>query len=374
MTAAARNTLWRRRGGVVALAVAALLLGGAVALAAIGGRKPAARQPAEAAARASSARFLARYVAPDGRVIRRDEGGDTVSEGQAYAMLLAAATGDRRRFAAVWRWTRRNLQRDDGLLSWHWVAGRVADPQSATDADLDAARALLLAAARFDRPSYRRAALRIGRGILAHETATVGERLVLVAGPWARDRRVIDPSYSSPRAFAALGHASEDGRWARLARSSRAIARALQAHRSGLPPDWAVATESGASPIGTPQDPGGQARYGFDAVRLPARMAESCSRADRRLAAAAWRGLRPLARGPLPAAVDLGGTPLQRFESPAALAGAAGAAKAAGDRAAAGRLLGRAAQVDARGSTYYGAAWAALGRVMLTTDLLGRCR
>jgi endoglucanase len=36
--------------------------------------------------------------------------------------------------------------------------------------------------------------------------------------------------------------------------------------------------------------------------------------------------------------------------------------------------LARAAQVDARGPTYYGAAWVALGRVMLTTDLLGRCR
>jgi endoglucanase len=369
-----RDTLLRRHGGVVVLAIVALLLGGAVALAALGGSRPAARSSAEAAAGASASRFLARYVGPDGRVIRHDQGGDTVSEGQAYAMLLAAATGDRRRFATVWRWTQRNLQRDDGLLSWHWAGGRVADPQAATDADLDAARALLVAARRFHRPAYRRAALRIGRGILKLETATVGRQLVLVAGPWASDRHVVDPSYFSPRAFAELRRASRDGRWDRVARSSRAIARSLQAHRSGLPPDWAVATPSGASPIGTPQDPGAQARYGFDAVRLPARMAESCSRADRRLAAAAWRGLRPLARGPLPAVLDLGATPLQRFESPAALAGAAGAAKAAGNRTAAGRLLGRAAQVDARGSTYYGAAWVALGRVMLTTSLLGRCR
>jgi hypothetical protein len=368
------DTLALRHGGALVLAVAVLLVGAAVALAALGDRTRPTRPSAETAARAASARFLDRYVGPDGRVVRHDEGGDTVSEGQAYAMLLAAATGDRRRFAAVWRWTQRNLQRDDGLLSWHWVAGGVADPQSATDGDLDAARALLLAAQRFDRPAYRRAALRIGRGILAHETATVGGRLVLVAGPWAGARRVVDPSYFSPRAFAALRRASGDRRWDRLARSSRAITSSLEAHRSGLPPDWAVATPSGASPIGTPADPGAQARYGFDAVRLPARMAESCARADRRLAAAAWRGLEPLTRGPLPAVLDLGATPLERFESPAALAGAAGAAKAAGDRATAGRLLGRAAQVDARGSTYYGAAWVALGRVMLTTDLLGRCR
>ena len=214
----------------------------------------------------------------------------------------------------------------------------------------------------------------MGRAILAHETAKVGGRLVLVAGPWAADRRVIDPSYFSPRAYSALRRASGDRRWDRVARSSRDLARALQAHRSGLPPDWAVATPGGATPIGTASDPGAQARYGFDAVRLPVRMAESCSRADRRLAAAAWRGLGPLARGPqFPAVLDLGATPLQRFEHPAALVGAAGAASGAGARLSENRLLGRAAQVDARAPTYYGAAWVALGRVMLTTHLLGRC-
>jgi endoglucanase len=103
-------------------------------------------------------------------------------------------------------------------------------------------------------------------------------------------------------------------------------------------------------------------------------MAEACGPADRQRAAAAWRGLRPLTRGPLPAVLDLGASPLQRFEHPAALAGAAGAATGAGDRAAARRLLDRAARVDARAPSYYGAAWVALGRTMLTTDLLGRCR
>ena len=39
-------------------------------------------------------RFLDAYVDPDGRVVRRDQGGDTVSEGQAYALLLATAVGD----------------------------------------------------------------------------------------------------------------------------------------------------------------------------------------------------------------------------------------------------------------------------------------
>ncbi|HYZ66862.1 MAG TPA: glycoside hydrolase, partial [Mycobacterium sp.] len=38
----------------------------------------------EAAAREAGRGFLSSYVGADGRVVRRDEGGDVVSEGQAY--------------------------------------------------------------------------------------------------------------------------------------------------------------------------------------------------------------------------------------------------------------------------------------------------
>ncbi|MGH9153910.1 MAG: glycosyl hydrolase family 8, partial [Acidimicrobiales bacterium] len=85
--------------------------------------------------------FFEGYMDGDGRVVRRDQGGDTVSEGQAYAMLLAAAHGDRGRFDRAWQWARDHLQRHDGLLSWRWRDGRVVDPSPAADADVDAARA-----------------------------------------------------------------------------------------------------------------------------------------------------------------------------------------------------------------------------------------
>src|SRR6266545_2779995 len=117
---------------------------------------------AEELARVAADRFLDHYMEPDGRVVRRDQGGDTVSEGQAYAMLITVATGDRARFARVWTWTAQHLQRPDGLLSWHWADGHVVDPEAAADADLDAARALVFAAERFDEPSYLDQAQRIG--------------------------------------------------------------------------------------------------------------------------------------------------------------------------------------------------------------------
>src|SRR5207302_9757221 len=73
----------------------------------------------------SARTFMRRYVEGNGRVVRRDQGGDTVSEGQAYAMLLAVALDDRGRFDTVWRWTRTHLQQPDGLLAFHWADGRV---------------------------------------------------------------------------------------------------------------------------------------------------------------------------------------------------------------------------------------------------------
>jgi hypothetical protein len=71
--------------------------------------------------------FLSGYVESDGRVTRRDQGGDTVSEGQAYATLVAAALNDQQHFTTVWAWTKRNLARKDDLLAWRWKDGKVID-------------------------------------------------------------------------------------------------------------------------------------------------------------------------------------------------------------------------------------------------------
>ena len=359
----------RRRAPLVAALVVA---GIALALVAAGRgheRPPAARTAARHAAQA----FLARYVAADGRVVRRDQGGDTVSEGQAYAMLLAVAIGDERRFARVWGWTVQQLRRPDGLLAWRWADGAVTDPQPAADADLDAARALVLAGWRFHRPAWARAGVALGRAVLRGETARVGRERVLVAGPWARSTLAVNPSYYAPRALRALSRASGDRGFEAVRRSGLRIVRALQAHRSGLAPDWARATPGGAMPTGKPGVPQAQAAYGLDAVRVPVRLAEACDGATRRQAAAPWRSLRRFRGGP-PAVLDLGATPLVRWRQPAALAGAAGAAWAAGDRERASALLDAAERLDAAHPTYYGSAWVALARVMLTTRLLGGCQ
>jgi len=282
------------------------------------------------AARASATRFLDGYVAPNGRVLRRDQGGDTVSEGQAYALLLAVALNDAERFADVWRWTERHLKRGDGLLAFRWKDGKVIDAQPATDADLDGARALLLAARRFDKPAYRRAGLRMGRGILKHETVDVENEPVLVAGPWARDPVFVNPSYFAPRSYRTIGGASGDDRWSQVAGSSRALLNTLTSP-DRLPPNWARIDRTGiVEATGPPSSPRELPRDGYDALRVPIRMAESCDASNRELAAQFWPLLERAGAGREAVELTVDGDPLAAARNPAAMAAAAAAAHAAG--------------------------------------------
>jgi endoglucanase len=323
----------------------------------------------------ASRRFLDRYVAGDGRVRRIDQGDDTVGEGQAYGMLVAAAIGDERRFDLIWRWTKDNLRRPDGLISFLWRKGRIVDPQAASDADVDAARALLVASCRFKRPGYRQEALALGRAILAEETADLQGVPVLTAGPWAnQDPITLNPSYFAPATFAALGAASGDDRWDGLSTTSRAVTDFLTRRRTPLPPDWARIEGGRPVPIGAPDNPEGPPRFSFDAFRTLPRLAEDPDPAGRRIAARAWRVFkRADPDGKVPVERALSGRPVGSTVHPVVLVAAAGAAHAAGKPEERNLFLDAAEDLDRRTQTYYGAAWVALGRIFLTTKALDAC-
>jgi endo-1,4-beta-D-glucanase Y len=318
-------------------------------------------------------RFFAQYVSADGRVIRHDQGGDTVGEGQAYAMLMAVASGDRAGFERTWSWARDQLRRDDGLLAHRWAEGRVVDADAASDADLDAAHALILAARRFDTPAYRRDGLEIAAAILEHETVRVGGQLVLVAGTWAQGRRPVqlNPSYFSPRAFAVLAEASGDRRWTELRRSSGALVDGMTATGPGLAPDWAqLGPDAAGRPAAAPSDEAQGPRFGFDAVRVPLRWSWACDARERRLAAHPWGFLHGQAGRGIAPEYGLDGKRLAPGTHPASTVAGAAAAHAAGEGAPAERLLDRAAAEDRRSPSYYGAALVALGHLLLETDSL----
>lgn len=345
---------------IVALAVAALSMGPCL--------QPDEDRGLPAAAERDGRRFLATYVADDGRVVRTDQGGDTVSEGQAYALLVAVALDDRETFALVWSWTAEHLRRPDGLLSWRWADGAVLDPQSATDADLDAAWALALAERRWPDEGYGQAATVLARAVEAHETVSIGGGRWLVAGPWARPSApgadaVVNPGYFSPVADAVLvrdGRADPRATQERSATMRSALDDLL--HADGLPPDWArVSSDGRVRAVAGPSDAGGPGRFGFDAVRVPLRLAGSCAEEDVALAARLWPSLE-----------DGGGRATLGDHPARAVAGAAAAA-AADEPRDADELLDRASAADRSAPTYYGSALTALARLLLTTDRLDGC-
>jgi endoglucanase len=328
---------------------------------------PAQTDKVEASANA----FLDKYVAEDGRVRRIDQGDDTVGEGQAYGMLLAAAVEDQDRFDSIWNWTKDNLRRPDGLISFLWKDGKVADPEPASDADVDAARALLVASCRFDRPELRDEAVELAAAILKLETADFQGSPVLVAGPWARKNpTVINPSYFAPATFALLGTATGNGEWGSLSATGRSVTELLMPNPGNLPPDWGHLEGDKPVPTGPPNDPSGTPVYGFDAARTLVRMAEDPDPAGQRIAAQAWPAFEGRAPADIPMEHDLSGKPTGGTQHPLALVAAAGAASAAGKTADRDKLLDAAEALDRQTPTYYGSAWVALGRAFLTSDLL----
>ncbi|MDE3130139.1 MAG: hypothetical protein KGL16_03225 [Acidobacteriota bacterium] len=365
------RTPLRPRRRVTAIA-AGLGLSAVVSVSVLGttgaGQPPAASPSTVAAARS----FLARFVMADGRVSRPGQGSDTVSEGQAYALLLAQVARQPATFARVWRWTAAHLQQPDGLLAWHANAdGVVLSPTAASDADLLSAWALSRASGPGS-SGYHVQARRLARAILARETIRSGPYL-LAAGPWATGSPgTLDPSYWSPLALNGLARFTRDARWRRLAHGAGVYLGAITDGGALLPPDWARLQGNAATAEPAPGGGSAQVQYGLDAQRVVVWMATSCAAAERRLAARWWPLLAPRGRA---GAIALGteGNVIDPDANALSYVAAAAAAVAAGDGRAMRTLLGRARTAEAGSRDYYGGAWLALGDALLTTNALGGC-
>ena len=331
-----------------------------------------------------AAAFLSAYTRPDGRVLRPDQGGDTVSEGQAYGMLLAEVAGDNGAFNRIWGWARSHLQRGDGLFAYHAdAAGHVIDPQPASDADVLIAWALL----RYHGPgaSARHGdGRRVANAVLAREvTPGPGGEPVLAAGPWATGSpATLNPSYWSLAAMRGLAALTGDTRWQRLSGAALSLTQQFTQGGRLLPPDWAELTAAGQlraepAPNGggggsSPRADTAQAQYGLDAQRTVVWFATACNRQARALSAQWWPKLK---QNPQSQAITLSldGGVLNGSPSVLPLVASASAAHAAGDRAATETLLHRAGQQQRTDPTYYGGAWAALGPALLPGGALEHC-
>jgi cellulose synthase (UDP-forming) len=215
--------------------------------------------------------YLYRYV-EDGRVVSRDEGGITTSEGQGYAMLRAVWADDQASFDRIWTWTKQNLRgRGDRLFAWKWKNGAVVDRHSATDADTDIALALLLASRRFEDPAYQNEALEVVRAIWELEILPVRGGFYPVAGDWARKEPVaeIHVGYLAPYAYQEFAKVDSEHEWKDAVRTSYDILHWLYFSRGvKLPPEkiW-VDAQSGELRLEDPK--GGEvSHFGYDAFPI----------------------------------------------------------------------------------------------------------
>jgi endoglucanase len=323
--------------------------------------------------------YRQQFISPEGRVVLPERDGGSISEAQAYGLLRAVWAGDEAAFGRLYAWTLGHLSREDRLLSWLW--GRradgswgILDANTASDGDLDFALALALAAQRGWRPppglpDYLAEARQVLNGILAREVVALpGGGMLLTPGNWHETAPpyLLNPSYFSPAAYQVFSQVSADspvhsdspspslrreGRggaeaWQRLRQDTYRLLEGLNQGLAGSPgvglfPDWCRVDAQGRLSAA----PGRDAHFGWEAVRLPWRLAlDSRFSGDPRAAQILGAKFLPFfkkewqGKGRLAAVYRYDGIAAVDYESPVLYAGVLAAALAAGDRDFAGQL------------------------------------
>lgn len=223
--------------------------------------------------------FKRRFLTDDGRIIDRDNGGVSHSEGQAWGMLLAVIHDDRGSFDRILDWTQRNLAiRGDRLLAWRYnpsLTAPVLDLNSATDGDLFYAWALLRAADRWQSPAYHALARGVASDILRFAARRMDGRIILLPGAWGFEHPnhiVINPSYYVFPALEALAAAFPRPEWQGLIVEGERVLQQARFGRWELPADWVTLDRRNNMLRPEPQR---GVRFGFDAVRIPLYLAWS---------------------------------------------------------------------------------------------------
>ncbi|MBW4470400.1 MAG: glycosyl hydrolase [Stenomitos rutilans HA7619-LM2] len=279
--------------------------------------------------------YRQRFIQADGRVIDWEAEARSTSEGQAYAMLRSVFIDDPKTFALTLTWAEKNLKRGDppADMLWAWKWGRygqkrwgILDRNFASDADVDAITALILASRRWQRPDYLRLAQTKLRDLWALAIVPVGDQRYLLPGPREAfqppNKLVLNPSYFSPVAFRLFAQVDRAHDWLSLINSGYAVLEnSASLSTLKLPSDWlALDTETkqfqallGTEPV--------YSRYGFDAYRVWWRVALDANwyrepRAKRYLQEhlgalqQLWRS-----QPKIPAQIDLRGTPTATYEA-----------------------------------------------------------
>ena len=229
--------------------------------------------------------YRQRFIQSDGRVIDREATGRSTSEGQAYAMLRAVLANDPDSFALTLKWSEDNLRRLDTnkklldhLWTWQWGRGPTGnwgtlDNNFASDADIDAITALILASRRWGRSEYLSLAKTKLTDLWESSTIAANNQRYLLPGPIAAFQQgellTFNPSYLAPYAFKLFAQVDPDRDWLSLVKSSyQVLEQSASLSSVGLPSDWVALNIKTGQYSRLDKSSTIVSRYGFDATRV----------------------------------------------------------------------------------------------------------
>lgn len=217
-------------------------------------------------------RYASEAVSADGRVIEHAREGRTTSEGQAYALFFALVANDRTRFDTILDWTLKHLWTDRAQPpAWLWGQRKdgnwgIIDGNSATDAELWIAYALLEAARLWQRPACQQLGIEMLAAIQSSEMVRLADgSAILIPGKngfrLGERTYLLNPSYAPVQLLRRLASQQPDGPWQSVAANQvRLLVRSAPA---GYAPDWYRFKDGAGFSVEPAKGPTG----GYDAIR-----------------------------------------------------------------------------------------------------------
>jgi endo-1,4-beta-D-glucanase Y len=214
--------------------------------------------------------------------IKWDTPAHTVSEGIGYGLLITYFMQDQDRFNRLFKfYSAYSVSAASGsyFMQWQVKNGFEAPASSvgsATDADLDAVTALLLAYRDWGNAEYLDYAIKVASSIYRDEVSPVTNLLVPAdGGGKLHDGNVYNISYFSLVALRLLAQydVTRSANWQLVLNATIDYMSRVQLAGNGLWPDWSDAS-------GLPTDPGNNSStgklnnyFGLEGVRIPLRLA-----------------------------------------------------------------------------------------------------
>jgi endo-1,4-beta-D-glucanase Y len=190
--------------------------------------------------------------------------GSSVSEGMGYGMVLAAYFGDRAAFDGLWKFVRKNLNRN-GLMGWKVTCSGFVEPGggagSATDGDTDIGFGLVAAIDQWG-DSYKQPALDYLSTLkkVDYVTCPPSGRNLAKAGDWGGGCDRSNTSYWMPAYMRVFAELTGDAFWSKAADDAVALWLANRNAKTGL-----IANEVDPSGATAP----GQGHVDYNGCRVP---------------------------------------------------------------------------------------------------------